>query len=62
MLALRIGLAFTGLLLAAPGAVAVEREIPGPSLGVAISGVSVPDALVAQDSGHPLEVRVVVDW
>ncbi len=62
MLALRIGLAFTGLLLAAPGAVAVEREIPGPSLGVAISGVSVPDALVAQDSGHPLEVRVVVEW
>ena len=62
MLALRIGLAFTGLLAAAPAVFAVGPEIPGPSLGVAIVGVSIPDALVAQDREHPIEVRLVVDW
>jgi hypothetical protein len=62
VLALRIGLAFTGLLVAAAAAVAADSEIPGPSLGVAIFGMSVPDALMAQDSDHPLEARVTADW
>ena len=62
MLALRIGLAFTGLLVAAPAVFAVDPEIPGPSLGVSIVGVSIPDALVSEDRDHPIEARVVVDW
>ena len=62
MLAPRIGLAFGGLLVAAAAVVAAEPEIPGPSLGVAISGMSVPDALVAQDRDHPIEVRVTAEW
>lgn len=61
MLALRVGLAFTGLLVGA-ATVAAEPELPGPSLGVAISGMSVPDALAAQDGAHPIDVRVAVEW
>ncbi len=62
MLAFRLGLAFTGLLLAAPGAGATDPEIPGPSLGVALVGTNVPDSLAAEDADHPIEVRVVADW
>jgi hypothetical protein len=62
VLPLRLGLAFTGLVVAATTAGAVEPEIPGPSLGVAISGTAVPDALVAADKDHPIEVRVIAEW
>jgi hypothetical protein len=62
VLALRIGLTFTGLLLAVTAVLAADPEIPGPSLGVAIFGTSVPDALVAEDKDHPIEARLVVDW
>jgi hypothetical protein len=59
------GLASIGLLVvtaAVAPAVAAEPEIPGPSLGVAISGTSVPDALAAMDAAHPIEVRVAAEW
>jgi hypothetical protein len=62
VLALRIGLAFTGLLVVAAPAVAAEPEVAGPSLGVLLSGSSVPEALVAQDGAHPIDVRLTADW
>jgi len=62
MLAPRIGLASAALLVAAFAVGADEPEIPGPSLGVALVGAAAPDALVAKDAAHPLDVRLVVDW
>ncbi len=62
MFALRIGLAFTACFFIIATAGAAEREIPGPSLGVALPGSTVPDALAAKDPAHPIEVRVVAEW
>jgi hypothetical protein len=46
----------------AAAVVAAEPETPGPSLGVSLSGWSIPDALVAQDGTHPLDVRLTAEW
>jgi hypothetical protein len=50
------------LLVVAASTFSAEPETPGPSLGVALAGLSVPEALVAQDGAHPVDVRVTVDW
>ncbi len=58
---LRLELALVGLLLATVTA-ASEPEVPSPALGVALASASVPDALAAKDSDHPIDVRVTVEW
>jgi hypothetical protein len=62
VLAHRIGLAFTVWLFVLRAAVAADPEIPGPSLGVALAGTAVPDALAAIDPSHPIDVRVIAEW
>jgi hypothetical protein len=62
MLASRIGLALAGVLLTAGRSGAAPAEIPGPSLGIALAGASVPEALAAKDRSHPIDVRVGADW
>jgi hypothetical protein len=62
VLAHRIGLAFTVWLVVVATAAATEPEIPGPALGLALSGESIPDALASIDASHPIEVRVIAEW
>lgn len=62
MLAPRIGIALAGVLAAFCAVVAEEPEIPGPSLGVALTGTGTSNALAAKDSAHPIEARLSVDW
>src|SRR5258706_11017870 len=62
LLALRIGLAFAGWIFMVGAAGAAEPELPGPSLGVALSGAAVPETLAAADAAHPIDVRVIGEW
>jgi hypothetical protein len=62
VLALRIGLAAIGLLVVAAAAAADEPEAPGPSLGIAVTELAIPDALAARDGAHPIDVRLSAEW
>ncbi len=62
MRSLRIGLASACLLVVFSSSRAVEPEVGGPSLGVALGGKAVPDALAASDAAHPIEVRLSAEW
>jgi hypothetical protein len=62
MPAFRVGLAFAVALLAASSAARGGGELPSPSLGLALAGSAVPEALQAKDPSHPIDVRLAVDW
>ena len=63
MRALHLGFALAVSLLPFGGSRAAgEAEIPAPSLGVVLAGVSVPEALAAGDPDHPIDVRIVAEW
>lgn len=61
MFALRFGLA-CAVMVSTGVVTATEPEIPGPALGVALDGTTIPDGLAATDAAHPMEARVAVDW
>ena len=62
MLAPRSGILLAFPLLFSSWVVAAELEPPGPSLGVALTGSTVPESLTARDASHPIDVRIVADW
>ena len=62
MASFRTGLAIVGFLGVVLSTAGVASELPGPSLGVALDGGFVPDALAAKDRTHPVDVRLSASW
>src|SRR5260221_8547223 len=62
MLAPRFSVFFAVVCVFAEAFAAAAPEIPGPCLGIALTGTVVPESLPATGPEHPMTVRLTANW